>query len=247
VREKLEDVTHGKTAPADAARGIVALASPTPAAHLWRCDLTPIAKQVQARRAMLSSAELERAARFGSPLLRERYILGRGALRTILGCVLDVAPDAVPIVRGRRGRPQLAQPEGPDFNLSNTASVAFVGVCSTGRIGVDIERCDRSVNVAGIARKFHAESERDALASLSVDAARRDVLALWTAKDAMSKATGDALAAPFAQIAVDVRTMRVRAGPGAYAPHRWVLHRVDAGPDYFATIALWQPDASAGP
>jgi 4'-phosphopantetheinyl transferase len=236
-------VTHGQTAPADAARGIVALASPTPAARLWRCDLTPDAKRVEACRALLSQAEQERAGRFGGPVLRDRYIVGRGALRVILGDVLGMTPGSVAIVRGRRGRPQVADVAGFDFNLSHTADVALVGVCSTARIGVDIERCDRKVNVEGIARKFLADPERAALSSLSVEGARLAVLALWTAKEAMSKATGDALAAPFAAIAIDLEAMRVRAGPEAYAPARWSLHRADSGPDFVATVALWHQGA----
>jgi 4'-phosphopantetheinyl transferase len=236
-------VTHGQTAPADAARGIVALVAPTPAARLWRCDLIPDAKRLDACRALLSDAEHARAARFGQPLLRNRYVLGRGALRTILGGVLGVAPNAVPIVRGPRGRPQLASDADCDFNVSHTDDVAFIGVCATVRIGVDIERRDRKVNVEGIARKFLADSERMALSSGSPDEARRDVLALWTAKEAMSKATGDALTAPFAEIAIDLAAMRVRGGSRAYAPARWSLYRVDAGSDFFATVALWQPGA----
>jgi 4'-phosphopantetheinyl transferase len=220
---------------------VAALASPTPGVRLWWCALHATASQLRSCASVLSAAEHVRAARFGSPLLRDRYMVGRAALRTVLAEVLGVAAGGVAIVRGPRGRPQLDTGAPLDFNVSHTGDVALIGVTRQGRIGVDVERADRSINVTGIARKFLTPGERGRLAAFDSDAARRHVLRLWTCKEAMSKATGDALSAPFAAIDVDLRDGPVlRDGPGKYRPAGWTLRAVEMPDDYLATIALWR-------
>ena len=220
---------------------VATLDSPAAGVRLWWCALHATPWQLQSFARVLSAGEHARAARFGNALLRDRYVIGRAALRTVLAAVLGVTPERVPIVRGTRGRPQLDRAATLDFNVSHTGDVALIGVTREGRIGVDIERGDRTINVAGIARKFLTPAERDRLAALDSDAARRDVLRLWTCKEAMSKATGDALSAPFAAIDVDLRDgQALHDGPGKYRPACWMLHAAPMPGDYLATIALWR-------
>jgi 4'-phosphopantetheinyl transferase len=232
-------VTHDF--PARPGRGIVTFAAPAPGVRLWRCDLADGAR-LATYFARLSTAERMRAHRFGNPALRDRYVLGRGALRAILGALLELPPHAVPIVRGRRGRPQLDFGD-LDFNVSHTGTTALVAVVSGARVGVDLERRERLINSEGIARKFLSAGERARLSTGDADTMRRQVLQLWTCKEAMSKATGDALSAPFSSIDVDLDGPRLRSGPGAYAPHAWSLHSANAGVDYVATVAIWRPPA----
>ena len=220
---------------------VTPLSSPAPGVRLWWCALHATSSQLRSFASALSAAEHARAGRFGNSLLRERYIIGRAALRTVLAEVLGVTAGSVAIVRGARGRPQLDAGAPLDFNVSHTGDVALIGVNDHGRIGVDVERADRSINVAGIARKFLTLAERHGLAALDADAVRRNVLRLWTCKEAMSKATGDALSAPFAAIGIDLRDGPVlRDGPGKYRPGGWTLHAVEMPGDYLATLALWR-------
>jgi 4'-phosphopantetheinyl transferase len=220
---------------------VTTLTAPGTGIRLWWCTLQAAPSQLQSYADVLSAAERARAARFGNPLLRDLYVIGRAALRTVLAAVLGTTPESVAIVRGARGRPQLDAAATLDFNVSHTGDVALIGVTREGRIGVDIERADRTINVAGIARKFLTPAERNRLSALDADAARRDVLRLWTCKEAMSKATGDALSAPFAEIDIDVRHgQALHDGPGKYRPAGWTLHAAEMPDDYLATIALWR-------
>lgn len=243
--EQGTDVSLDENAPSDAPTGgtphVAALSSPAAGVTLWWCVLRASAAQLQACTRVLSPAEHARAARFGDAHLRDRYVIGRAALRSVLGRRLGVAPRAVPIVRGARGRPQLAGDSQLDFNVSHTGDVALLGILSGARLGVDVERTDRNINVAGIARKFLTAAERASLSSLDADSARLTVLRLWTCKEAMSKATGDALSAPFASLDVDLRGDSVlRDGPGVYRPAQWSLHAAAVPDDYVATIAVWR-------
>ena len=220
----------------------VPLPAPAAGVSLWWCALAAPPARMQLLEARLSPAELARADRFGSPALRDRYVVGRASLRGILGSLLAMAPQDVPIVRGERGRPQLGIDRGLDFNVSHTAGVALIGATRGARIGVDVERLDRTINVAGISRKFLTGAERRGLADLDANTARRRVLRLWTCKEAMSKATGDALSAPFGSLDVALDDEpRLCAGPPPYDPSRWMLRSAAVPADYVATVALWQP------
>ena len=221
-----------------------ALPSPAPRVDVWMCDLARSSEDVAALAAALSPAEHARAARFGRPELRARYVVGRATLRSLLGRRLGVAPGAVVIERGRRGRPQVAGAPGLDFNVSHTRGVAVFGIATSGRIGVDIEHEAREVNVAGIARKFMSPREQSALAALAEEARRRTLLRLWTCKEAMSKATGDALSAPFRRLDVELApALRLVDGPAPYTASRWRLLPVEIPGGYLATVALWHEQA----
>ena len=220
------------------------LPCPAPGVELWVCGLAPTPAVLAQLAATLAPAEQARAARFGTAALRDRYIAGRGTLRMLLGKRLALAPERVDIRRGERGRPYVEGAAALDFNVSHTGAFAVIGLANTGHIGVDVEHEDRSLNVAGVARRFMAPAEQALLDSLEPDARRRTLLRLWTCKEAMSKATGDALSAPFRRIAValDDGNARVDAGPPPYEPERWTLHAMRAPGDHLATIALWQGD-----
>ena len=232
------------TVKATRAFALRALPAPDPAIALWLCDLERDPAAVEAFAVCLSAEERDRAARFGSALLRNRWIVGRATLRLLLGSATGSNPADIRIVRGVRGRPELVGARRLDFNVSHTAGVALIGIGhalpSATRIGVDLERADRRVNADGLARKFLTANERAALALLDADARRRSFLRLWTCKEAMSKATGDALSAPLRQLDVNLAAgLELQAGPPPYTPEDWRLIAADVGVEMIATVAVW--------
>lgn len=231
--------------PQDPIPGVRALPAPDPAIALWMCQLDRVPAGIAAISHWLSPAEHARAARFGTNILRQRWTVGRATLRLLLASELGIDPVAVPLQRGVRGRPELAAPHQLDFNVSHTRDIALIaiahGLPRTSRIGVDIERLDRVVNADGLARKFLTGRERAVLAPLDADARRRGFLRLWTCKEAMSKATGDALMAPFRNIDVTAAEgLQLTAGPPPYTPEHWRLFAADVGADLLATVAVWR-------
>jgi 4'-phosphopantetheinyl transferase len=170
---------------------------------------------------------------------------GRAALREVLALTLGIAPAEVPLRRGVRGRPELADDNAHiDFNVSHTRDVALMAiahdVATATRVGVDIEHAEREVGVDRLEKKFLAPGERERMSGLSADSRRRLFLHYWTCKEAMSKATGDGIIAPFGQLEIDLaESPELRAGPPPYVPEDWSL--VDAAPsaEWFATIAIW--------
>jgi 4'-phosphopantetheinyl transferase len=218
----------------------LALASAATDVALWWAPLGAAEGEIARISAWLAPAEQARAQRFGREALARRYIAGRALLRWLLGRALGLPPPAVPIVRGARGRPQLEGDSGIDFNVSHTEGVALIGMARGRRIGVDVEHEDRVVRADGLAAKFLTAAERATLAPLPERERRARFLRYWTCKEAMSKATGDGLSAPFRQLEVRLGDpIELAAGPDPYQPAHWQLGRIDVPSGFLATVALW--------
>ncbi len=222
------------------------LAAGAPGVETWLVGLESARAELDDPSACLSIAERARAQRFGTDELRRRWIAGRATLRLLLGDALGIAPSAVEIRRGVRGRPELADAgAGIDFNVSHTGGVALIGIAkglpAETRIGVDIERLDREVGVDRLARKFLTATERASLADLDLRQRQERFVRYWTCKEAMSKATGDGLIAPFGRLDVELsEAPRLVDGPAPYLPSQWTLHRVAVPAAWAATIAIWR-------
>ena len=220
--------------------GLRAIASPDPAVTLWLCELDRDAVALAGCAALLAPEEQARATRFGTERLRQRYIVGRATLRRLLGLAMGRLPTDVPLRCGRRGRPELTIPTTIDFNVSHAGGIALIGLARGTRIGVDIERADRKVDVDRLARKVLAPQERTALAALPLPERRLRFLQLWTCKEAMSKATADGLAAAFGRLHVTLgEQLRLVDGPPPYVAPQWRLFSPRLPPPWLATIALW--------
>ena len=215
------------------------------AIKLWWCPLEQTGTAALSLAATLSLEERERAARFGTAALRERYITGRAVLRHLLGMALSMPPSKVPIARGRRGRPVVADAHLIDFNVSHTRGIGVFAL-GTGlpghlRIGVDVEHEERPVRVDRLARKLLTPMERQAFLPLSGSERQQRFVRVWTCKEAMSKATGDGLAAPFGAFSVEPGAFpQVLDGPDPYTPGRWRLYRVPMPGAFVVTLAVWQ-------
>lgn len=145
-------------------------ASPPPwtpgAVHLWWLD-GPLRPPPSTRRARLD-----------------------GVLRRVLAPYVGLAPEALRFGREARGRPFLLADDAPDFNLSDTGGGTLVAVAQRGRVGIDLERLDRTLSHRELAVRYFAEREIAALQALDDEAARQAFLRLWTAKESSCKATG---------------------------------------------------------
>ncbi len=244
--------------PGNRARGAPsALPGVVAGVSLWWSDLGHTEAALARAAQWLSAAERARAARFATEPLRQQYIAGRSTLRELLGQALRIAPADVALHETSQGRPMLAAPPGiPDFNVSHTRGGAIyaiaTGLSPEARIGVDVEHDDRQVAADGLAQKFLTADEQATLDPLDADARRRRFLRYWTCKEAMCKATGEGLAAPFGRICVDLEAgaavgLRLRDGPAPYLPASWQLHPIAVPDGFVATLAIWRGGAGITP
>jgi 4'-phosphopantetheinyl transferase len=174
--------------------------------HLWRIELDCAATSIAALRAMLSPDELERAARFRSRQLCDRWTTARGALRCILATYSQSEPGSLVLRAGPKGKPELVWPaEGVSFNLSHTCGLALLAIAASGRVGVDAETVRPGVEVADLSRRFFAAAEANEILGLPTEAQLAAFFACWTRKEAFLKALGTGLAVPLDRFQVTVR------------------------------------------
>lgn len=160
-------------------------------------------------------------------------------LRDVLARYVDQTPAALRFGREARGRPYLLD-GGPDFNLSDTDGGSLVAVAAQPRIGVDLERTDRTPSHRRLAERYFGSAECAALAALSEEDARYAFLQLWTAKEASCKSTGTGIYGQLHrwQFAPESEVPRLRELPEEAAPaSRWHFLRISPAPDYTAVLA----------
>jgi 4'-phosphopantetheinyl transferase len=235
--------------------------------HVWRAPLEQPPCVAGRLRLTLSEDERERAARFHFERDRIRFMVARGALRSILGRYLNTAPGDLPFSYGTHGKPSLS-PEfaaaslgsaagGLEFNISHSHTLALIAVARGRALGVDIERLRADAAERQIAERFFSEQEVSALCALPEAQQPRAFFDCWTRKEAYIKARGEGLSFPLAEFDVSLQ-------PGAPAAllcvrgdaresGRWSLCALDVEPGYAAAMAVegsgwrlrawqWDPD-----
>ena len=175
--------------------------------HIWRIALDCAATSAAALRATLSPEEEQRAARFRSPELYERWTVAHGALRCILATYARCEPSLVVFRAGPHGKPALAWPvEDIPFNLSHTDGLALVAIAGSGRVGIDAETVRSTIDVEDLSRRFFAPAEATEILALSPDARLAAFFTCWTRKEAFVKALGGGLSVPLDRFQVSVRS-----------------------------------------
>jgi 4'-phosphopantetheinyl transferase len=173
--------------------------------HVWRIDLDVESAEAGALAANLPDDERARGARFRFERDRDRFLRSRVALRRILARYLDRAPEALTFVRGRHGKPALADPGADgclEFNLSHSGGCALVAVARGWRLGVDVERIRADLATMEVARRFFARGEVDALEAAPPGERPTMFFRCWTRKEAYVKARGDGLSVPLERFEV---------------------------------------------
>lgn len=97
----------------------------------------------------------------------------------------------VPVIRRASGRPALAPPwRELGVSLSYRDGFLLCGFSADHDVGADIERIDHALDTAHLARDHFARGECEALARLAKAEADALFFRLWSAKEAVLKATG---------------------------------------------------------
>ena len=144
--------------------------------------------------AIITAEDSAAVRRFALPELRDRALLRRAFVRVALGKELSLAAHEVPLVKGRRGKPEVAGHPHLFVSLSHTDDTVLLalrrGDDRTAGVGVDIERVAAEIDPELLAPSVLHPEERRALAHLRGDARKRAFLRVWCRKEAALKVTG---------------------------------------------------------
>jgi 4'-phosphopantetheinyl transferase len=118
-----------------------------------------------------------------------RRAQGRAPLLALLARYTGT--DDTVLVIGEHGRPRLAQPQaGLDFNWSHSGELAVLAVARGIAPGIDVECARQRPRAMELARRFFHAEETAALLALPQADRSAAFFELWTAKEAVLKATG---------------------------------------------------------
>lgn len=162
-------------------------------------------KDIQLEKALsiISDEEKIRADRFRFDRDRDRFIRGRGYLRSILAECLDTAPEVLDLKKHEHGKLYL---EGDPvyFNLTHSAGAAVIAVSEDHPVGVDLEFVNRKTKVLEVARSVLIDRELDFLEAARVEHRDRLFLYFWTAKEAYLKLLGTGLSLEPKKVALEM-------------------------------------------
>jgi surfactin synthase thioesterase subunit/phosphopantetheinyl transferase len=209
--------------------------------HVWRLRLDRPAGEIERLANLLDAAEGERAGRFRFPRDRNRFVTGRGLLRTVLARYLGQAPEAVRFRYAAQGKPLLA--DSPlQFNLAHSDNLALVAVAGPRAVGVDVERRRATVDTLLIADRYFAPDELGALKALPPDQRLTGFFTTWTRKEAYMKATGLGLQMPLERFAIlqtpGTHGLRLSLLDDPADAARWSLRDLAPGPEFVGALAV---------
>jgi len=214
-------------------------------AHVWAYALDQNPVRGQQFQALLSSEEKARAARYRFDRDRERFVVGRGWLRTMLARYAASEPGEIEFAYGPQGKPELNArfaSRRVHFNLSHSGGLALLAVTRDSPIGVDVENLHSSRDFAGIAQRFFSAAETAALERRPISDQARAFFTVWTAKEAWLKATGEGIAKALDQVEVSllsdggVGLRQLHGSPSAISG--WTLGALYPARGYVGAVAV---------
>ncbi len=164
----------------------------------------------------LDQTEHSRAALMSNKARHEHFIAGRALLRHCLSAAAadTVQPAEWQFVNGAHGKPSVKSSLPQlHFSISHADGLIAVAISPVGQLGIDLELVtdarDNSPTVDQLTHReqawLHQHGEADRWSAF---------LKLWTAKEAVSKATGLGCGVDFHDIEIDVPAGRARCPDG---------------------------------
>jgi 4'-phosphopantetheinyl transferase len=208
---------------------------------VWTVRLEASEPCFERARALLSTDEAARASRLHFDRHRKAFVLGRAALRVLLGELLGQAPQDIQFLYGPKGKPELAGSSSwLCFNASNSGDLAAYAFTRGCPVGIDIEHSRLIPEIQDIARRFFAADEVAELMNLPEAERLNGFYRCWTRKEAYIKAVGDGLSLPLDSFRVSLRpdepARMLHLGGNTDAAEGWSMHAFTPAPDYFGAV-----------
>jgi 4'-phosphopantetheinyl transferase len=179
--------------------------------RLYLFDLDHPPEPAPTLRRILDPAEAARADRFRRPRDRDRFVVGRAILRTLLGEACGEEPTDILFAYGPHGKPELAgdRPGRPTFGVTHSESLLAVALRPQGSIavGVDAELVRPLRSPDGVAERVFTAREVEEVVPAALAEDWQPFHRYWTAKEAVLKALGTGLS-------LDPRAVSIRPGGG---------------------------------
>lgn len=142
---------------------------------------------------LLDKSEATRLEQFVVPGPKRRFVLCRGALRSILCNVLGCDNADLQFPEGTNGKP-FATVKGDcvslEFNVSHSGDHGLIALRENHAVGIDIEIRRQRRDIELLVSTVMSPTEQAIFASFSDEQRRKFFFDYWTVKEAVLKATG---------------------------------------------------------
>lgn len=170
---------------------------------------------------VLNDEERVRAERFHFSEDRRSYACAHALTRCALEAASGIPARDINFRTGHYGKPEIdggTDKGGPEkgrlrFNLSHSRGLVCCAVTRGRDVGVDVERVARDADIDGLARQVFAADEAAYLRQLEGCARRDAFFAIWTLKEAYTKAVGRGLSIPLDGFSVRLDPPSLVIGP----------------------------------
>ncbi len=210
--------------------------------HVWTLSLEQPSDVLARLQQNLSEDEIRRAKRYRFARQRQQFTLVRGALRQLLGCYLDMASENCRFTLSESNKPALAEAKiDLRFNVAHAGGQAIIAIARGIEIGVDIEARQPLDERQALADMILSPAEKERWQALYEEARTLAFYALWTRKEAVTKAIGLGLLMDFNTLEVSFERdlpARLLGLPAQYGrPQDWTLTELDAPSGHTAALA----------
>jgi 4'-phosphopantetheinyl transferase len=213
--------------------------------HIWASSLKVSSDVLTDHTATLSPLEKERAGKFRFDLHRNRFIAGRGLLRTILGRYLQTSPSKVGFAYSPESKPAL-DPKfdgaGLHFNLADTEDLMLLAVTRIGPVGIDVESVQPIKEMGDLVAVFFSQRENELFQKLPPSSQPTAFFNLWTRKEALLKATGEGITRSLNLVEVsflpDEPTRVLAISGDSEKGALWSLHALSPAPGFVGAVAI---------
>lgn len=216
--------------------------------HVWLTDYASVsdARLTEAYRRLLNDEERAQQLRFHFEHDRQRYLVTRALVRTVLSRYAAVDPQEWIFSTNAYGRPEPANEEaeaiGLTFNLSHTHSLIAMVVARHRAAGIDVENVRRRQAPIDVADHYFAPAEVKALHALPESDRQLRFFEYWTFKESYIKTRGMGLSLPLDQFAFhfpsdDAVALTIDPELGD-DPARWEFRQFRPSDEYVTALCL---------
>lgn len=153
--------------------------------EVWLLELNLRAPISNSDFLLLNKSERAYAMRFHTLADQVRSTATRAALRRILAEKVAVLPNQLHFATNHHGKPYLHGGAGIEFNVSHAGQFALIAISTNGQVGVDIEDCNRRVDISVLTEYVFTVLERQSELMTNEDFIKR-----WVVKESVLKALG---------------------------------------------------------
>lgn len=223
-----------------------------PALGVWLFDVDRLRDRLaraQARVPRLSDDEEIRASCTRDPVMRQRWVASRIALRLTLEFWMKQSLGRQPFPVAPGGRPFLPPP-APSFSLSHAGPFALIAIAEAGPIGADIEEISARKISQGRVSQMEGYAAHIGRTVLDPTSGQRRFIQAWTRIEAYAKADGRGVGRILSEVGILGRgsqAARAQGVPAEFKPIAYGacdLNIAHLAPGYAAAVAGPASDAA---